>query len=82
MTRQEAIEVIREHGVSYIPRNTEIFTEVDAAWTVAIKALEAWDDVVAEIEDIAGDLINDTEYTAGCRDALNIVNTHLNEIEN
>lgn len=74
MTRQEAVEIIREHGVSYIPRNTEIFTQVDAAWTVAIKALEEWDNVLDELEAISAD--------PGVAEALNIIEDHMNEMEN
>lgn len=78
MTREEAIEIIREHGISYIPRNTEIFAAVDTAWTIAIKNLEAWDFVIAEIEDFISNL-EDSDYKDGCIDILNIINSKFDE---
>ena len=82
MTREEAIEVIRENGISYIPRNTEIFAAVDAAWTIAIRSLEAWNIIVEELEDIISNSDDSEEFKNGCSEALEIINIHLNELEN
>ena len=82
MTREEAIEVIRQDGISYIPRNTEIFTAVDAAWTIAIRSLEAWDVIIEELEDIISNSDDSEEFKDGCTEALEIINIHLNDIAN
>lgn len=80
MTRDRAVEIIQDIGVAYVPRNTEDFSRIDAAWTTAIKSLEAWDLLKDEVEVTAADPEN-IEYVLGLNRCLEMIENQLIEIE-
>lgn len=72
MTREEAIEILKKsqgHVIGTVSRD-----KVYEATDIATRSLEAWDEVLKELEQTAGNIV----YTRWCAD---LIRKHLKEVE-
>lgn len=77
MTREEAIKILTPFREAMIDQHGCPISDAVYALDVAIKSLEAWDDILHEI----GSLGLSWEYGRGVWDCYNIIKKHLKEVE-
>jgi hypothetical protein len=82
MNREEAIKIISNYeinGCGYCHQGDE---EIPQAFEVAIRSLEAWDKVIEDIEsDWQLKEYPSQPFSCGLRQALEIINKYLGEVE-
>lgn len=81
MTREEAIKILGEQKNSFLDEWVD-YGRVAEAYDMAIRSLEAWDNLVKEMEEeiYHYDAMPDIWY--GISESFDIIKKHLKEVEN
>ena len=82
MTIEDAQRIISNYDLNFQEVNGKLFTadEIASAFDIAIRSLEAWENVKAEIEasiNFANESVEEAIYKCGVESALEIIDKHL-----